>query len=182
MAHWYSLRNFGKRSSKTCFGWQYHRVAGIWFDVFILFSFWFLVVLICENEHLSQKQDLGYWGICLFQALFPNLVSVGTTHCSWYFRGLILGPAFSDVGQRPHSVSLHWKSILEDLLLSLVRIQSFWGHRVGFFSVEFTSSRSGLSLVTPVGLSICEGHEIDIWSWIHFASLGVLVEWRDASG
>lgn len=24
------------------------------------FSFWFLVVLTYENEHLSQKQDLGY--------------------------------------------------------------------------------------------------------------------------
>lgn len=132
------------------------------------FFFWFLVVLICENEHLSQKQDLGYWGICLFQALFPNLVSVGISHCSWYSRGLILGPSFSDVGQRPYSVSLRRKSILEDL--SLVRIQ---GSR-RFFSTEFNSSRSGLPLLTLVSfwknssadgstrLSVCKGHEMDI--------------------
>lgn len=138
------------------------------FDSTFFFFFWFLVVLICENEHLSQKQDLGYWGICLFQALFPNLVSVGISHCSWYSRGLILGPSFSDVGQRPYSVSQRRKSILEDL--SLVRIQ---GSR-RFFSTEFNSSRSGLPVLTLVSfwknssadgstrLSICKGHEMDI--------------------
>lgn len=85
--------------------------------------FWFVRMNTC-----LKKQELGYWGICLFQALFPNLVSVGIARCSWYFRGLILGPSFSDVGQKPHSASLYRKSILEDLLLSLVRIQNFWRH------------------------------------------------------
>lgn len=40
------------------------------------------------------------------------MVSVGTTHCSWYFRGLILGLGFSNLGQRPHSVSLHRKKYI----------------------------------------------------------------------
>lgn len=58
--------------------------------------FWFVRMNTC-----LKKQELGYWGICLFQALFPNLVSVGIARCSWYFRGLILGPSFSDVGLSP---------------------------------------------------------------------------------
>lgn len=140
------------------------------FSFFFFFFLWFLDVLICENEHLSQKQELGHWGICLFQALFPNLVSVGIARCSWYFRGLILDPGFSDVGQRPHSASLYRKSILGDLLLSLVRIQSFWRH---FFPLSSNSSRSAIPLVTPANfwndsyvtdlqdLSTCKGHEME---------------------
>lgn len=127
---------------------------------FFLF-FWFLV-LICENEHLSQKQDLGYWGICLFQALFPNLVSVGITHCSWYSRGLILGPSFSDVGQRPHSVSLHRKSILEDLLLSLVRIQGS-GRHTDFFPLS----------------SIALGPASRFWHWLASENTVLLMDRQD---
>lgn len=70
------------------------------FSFFFFFSgflmFWFVRMNTC-----LKKQELGYWGICLFQALFPNLVSVGIARCSWYFRGLILGPSFSDVGLSP---------------------------------------------------------------------------------
>lgn len=158
------------------------------FSFFFFFSgflmFWFVRMNTC-----LKKQELGYWGICLFQALFPNLVSVGIARCSWYFRGLILGPGFSDVGQKPHSASLYRKSILEDLLLSLVRIQNFWRH---FLPLSSNSSRPALPLVTPTSfwkdsyadgstrLSTRKGHEMDFWPWIHFTS-GTF-KWRAASG
>lgn len=89
------------------------------------------------------------------------MVSVGTTHCSWYFRGLILGPGFSDVGQRPHLVSTEknhierfcFKSGADPKLLKTY----------GFLSPELHSSRSGLLLVIPVSVSIGDGPEMHVW-------------------